>query len=99
MKRFLSLTLCAFLILGFILPDYATGTDETTAATETMETVAHSSTEESSEPSTSEPVVTDETVQDATEKPEEGDNTAPSTEAPGAPSEEIPVCTCPGTEE
>ena len=99
MKRFLSLTLCAFLILGFILPAYATGTDETTAATETMETVAPSSTEESSEPSTSEPVVTDETVQDATEKPEEGDNTAPSSEAPGVTTEEVPVCTCPGTEE
>ena len=99
MKRFLSLTLCAFLILGFILPAYATGTDETTAATETMETVVPSSTEESSEPSTSEPVVTDETVQDATEKPEEGDNTAPSSEAPGVTTEEVPVCTCPGTEE
>ena len=99
MKRFLSLTLCAFLILGFILPAYATGTDETTAATETMETVAPSSTEESSEPSTSEPVVTDETVQVATEKPEEGDNTAPSSEAPGVTTEEVPVCTCPGTEE
>lgn len=99
MKRFLSLTLCAFLILGFILPAYATGTDETTAPTETTETVAPSTTEESSEPSTSEPVVTDETVEDATEKPEEGDNTAPSTEAPGVTSEDVPVCTCPGTEE
>lgn len=99
MKRFLSLTLCAFLILGFILPAYATGTDETTASTETMETVAPSSTEESSEPSTSEPVVTDETVEDTTEKPEEGDNTAPSSEAPGVTTEEVPVCTCPGTEE